>query len=287
MTKTGFYLFILFFILAGCEEFMDVSFNSNSEGNLVVEGLLTTDTTAHQVRLSWTGDYFKRESQNMVTGVDVSINDGEEIFILTENINEPGIYRTDSNVYGETGKTYTLNIRLNDGTEYSATESIWPLPEIDSIKQSVNYNHLDFSMERYGYGYDILYYGMEPEGVGEYYSWDLYIDDVLYTDTIFETVFTDDEFVDGNYIRDFEIFFIDDDDILSDSAKVELVMYSISREYYLFLIGLMLETKWRGSPWDGPPADVPSNVSNGAKGYFRASDKKSTTMILHKTPRIE
>lgn len=287
MKKIVFYLFILFFVFAGCEDIMDVSFSSNAERTLVVEGIITTDTTAHQVVLSWTGDYFERGPQNMETGAEVSITDGEKPFILTDNINEPGIYRTDSSVYGETGKTYTLNIRLSDGTEYSATETISPLPEIDSIKQSVNYYHLDHPAERYGYGYDILYYGPEPAGVGDYYLWNLFMDDVLYTDTIFETVFTDDEFVDGNYIKDFEVFFIDDDDVNADSVSVELVMYSISKEYYLFLIGLMLETKWRGSPWDGPPANVPSNISNDARGYFRASDKKTASMMLYKLPRLE
>lgn len=286
MKKIGIFLSILSVIVISCEDILNVSFSSNSEKKLVVEGVISTDTSAHQVMLSRTGDYFERDTQNMVTDAIVSITDGEKTFLLSENINKPGIYRTDSNVYGETGKTYTLNIRLNDGTEYSAIESISPLPEIDSIEQSVNYYHMDFSTERYGYGYDIIYYGPEPEGVGDFYLWNLYINDVLYTDTIFETVFTDDEFVDGNYISGFEIFFVAEQDIPADSAVIRLEMYSISEEYYLFLIGLMLETKWRGSPWDGPPASVPSNISNGAKGYFRASDMKTATMILYKTERI-
>jgi hypothetical protein len=286
MKNTGIFLSILAFFLLSCEEMMDVSFSSNVNKKLVVEGVFTTDTTAHQVMLSWTGDYFARDTQNMETDAVVSITDGEKTMILTENINEPGIYRTDSNVYGETGKTYTLNIKLSDSSKYSATESISPLPEIDSITQSGNYNHMEYSTEKYGYGYDIIYFGPEPEGVGDYYLWSLYINDVLYTDTIFETVFADDEFIDGNYIRDIELFFIKEEEIPGDSAVIRLEMYSISEEYYLFLIGLMLETKWRGSPWDGPPANVPSNISNGARGYFRTSDKKTATMILYKTERI-
>lgn len=287
MKKTGFYLAVIFIILTGCEEMMDVSFSSNAERRLVVEGVFTTDTTAHQVMLSWTGDYFKRDAQNMVAGAEVSITDGENTFLLTEDAGEHGIYRTRSDVYGETGKTYTLNIRLDDGAEYSASEELYPLPEIDSIQQSENYNHLDFAREWYGYGYDIFYYGPEPEGVGNFYLWSLYINDVLYTDTIFEQVFSDDEFIDGNYIKDALLFFIKEDDVPSDSAQVRLEMYSISEEYYDFLIGLMLETMWRGSPWDGPPANVPSNINNGAKGYFRVSDKKTATLTLHKTPGIK
>jgi hypothetical protein len=282
-----FKLFILVpaIAISACEDIMDVSFSGNGEKVLVVEGSITTDTTTHQVTLSRTGDYFDKGAQDMESGAQVTITNGEKTLWLTEA--EPGVYRTDQDVYGEIGKKYTLNIVLEDGSLYSASETISPLPEIDSIRQSDNYYHMVPPMEWFGYGYDILYYGPEPEGVGDCYLWNLYIDDILYTDTIFETVFTDDEFVDGNYIKDFDVFFVKDEDIHADSVKVSLVMYSISEEYYEFLIGLMLETKWRGSPWDGPPANVPSNISNGAKGYFRASDVKTSTTILHKLPRMK
>jgi hypothetical protein len=272
-------------LISACEDIMDVSFIGNGEKVLVVEGSITTDTTAHQVILSRTGDFFDKDAQDMEEGAQVSITDGERTYWLTEA--EPGVYLTEPDVYGEIGKTYTLNIGLDDGSRYSASETISPLPEIDSIRQSDNYYHMVPPMGWFGYGYDILYYGPEPRGVGDCYLWNLYIDDILYTDTIFETAFTDDEFVDGNYIKDFEVFFVNDADIQADSVKVNLVMYSISVEYYEFLIGLMLETKWRGSPWDGPPANVPSNISNGAKGYFRASDLKTSTMILRKLPRMK
>jgi hypothetical protein len=48
-------------------------------------------------------------------------------------------------------------------------------------------------------------------------------------------------------------------------------MISISKAYYDFLTALMIETVWRGTPWDGPPANIPGNISNGGKGFFRAS----------------
>ncbi len=57
-------------------------------------------------------------------------------------------------------------------------------------------------------------------------------------------------------------------------------MYSISKAYYEFLSALMVETIWRGSPWDGPPANIPGNVSNGGNGFFRASDVKRKDRIF-------
>ena len=109
------FLFILslsVFILSGCEEIMDLQFEGSGLKTLVVEGKITTDTTAHQVMLSWTGDFFNKPPQDMVTGAILTLSDGEKTFNLSET--QPGIYSTDPDIYGEPGKTYTLNIRLSD-----------------------------------------------------------------------------------------------------------------------------------------------------------------------------
>ena len=42
----------------------------------------------------------------------------------------------------------------------------------------------------------------------------------------------------------------------------------------------MLETEWRGGLFDSPPANVPSNVSNGALGYFGAAGRSEYTIVI-------
>ena len=268
-------------LLMGCEEYLDETFDSSSETKLVVEGSITTDTTAHTVILSRSGDFFEKGPQVMETGANVTITDGEKEFVLTEE--EPGIYKTDSTVYGEIGKIYTLNIRLNDNTFYTASEKIVGLPEIDSI---IPKYEAGFSQNSGGltYGFYLNYYGPEPKGLGDYYMWQLYLDNQLYNDSLQESVFTSDDFVDGNYIKDFEIFFVPEDALQKDTTLAIVDMYSISKEYNDFLTSLLLETVWKGSPWDGPPANAVSNVSNGALGYFRASDKKTAVTRIIKNP---
>lgn len=270
---------ILFFI--GCEETMDIELSSDATKKLVVEGGITTDTTNHTITLSWSDDYFSVDKQQMATNASVSIHSGNETFILEEI--SPGVYQTSNDVYGKRNHSYTLHIALPNGNIYEAQETINPLPEIDSITHSENYNHFVPPMNRFGFGYDIFYYGYEPPGTGDFYMWNLYLNDILYTDTITEILFTDDEFVDGNYIRDFDVHFIREEDIKQDTNIVTLEMKSISREHYDFLVSLMLETVWKGSPWDGPPANVPSNISNNGLGYFYACDvKRSMLKLIHK-----
>jgi hypothetical protein len=261
---------------------MDLHIAGSGLKTLVVEGQITTDTTAHQVMLSWTGDFFDKPSQDMVTGAILSIDDGEKTFRLTESQEQPGIYKTDPDVCGEIGKTYTLHISLADGREFTGSEELPACAKIDSIAQSDDYNHGYFGFEYYGY--DLLLYALEPEPAGDNYMYFLYLNDSLCTDSLSKVLFASDEFVNGNYINGLPTILIAEDQFLADSMKVTLEMQSISTAYYEFLTGMLLEI-WRGTPWDGPPANVPGNMNNGARGYFRASGVQRKTRIFYATPR--
>ncbi len=273
-------IFVIFgLFLTGCEEYLDERFVGDSARDLVVEGGITTDTMAHKISLSWSGDFFDKGPKEMVTDADVSISDGQNSVILGET--EPGIYSTSAGYHGIIGNTYTLSIRLPDGSSYSSSEKINPLPEIDSIRFEKT-SGFDAESGELTEGYNLLYYGPEPEGIGDHYLWSVLMDGVLYTDTLYENVFTSDEFVDGNYIKDLELFFIPDDRLPEKPVTITLEMFSISKEYYDYITGIMLETVWKGSPWDGPPANAVGNISNGALGFFTASDKKTISKVLQK-----
>jgi hypothetical protein len=267
-----------FFMLVSCEEIMNVDFAGNSAKNLVVDGAITTDTTQHLVTLSYTGDYFEIAPQDMATGAIVYISDGTDSIPLSEL--KPGVYATGSDVAGKVGKKYTLHVTLPDGREFTASDSLEACSKIDSIRQSENYNQY-----MAGYGYDVLFYGHEPQPAGNHYMYDLEINNKMYTDTITEVNFASDEFVNGSFVRDYQVFRIREKDLTDLTAKVTLEMYSISKAYYEFLTALMVETVWRGSPWDGPPANIPGNVSNGGNGFFRASDVKRKDRIFYQLPR--
>lgn len=177
-------LCFLIFTLTGCEEIMDIQLAGDGKKTLVVEGRITSDTMAHQILLSWTEDFFKKPPQDMATGAALTISDGNSIYNLTET--QPGVYYTDPDVYGEAGKTYTLHIRLQDGSEYTGSDKMKSCPEFDSIVQSDNYNHGFAGFQLYGY--DLLFFGNEPEPVGDQYMFLLYFNDSLCSDTLNEVV---------------------------------------------------------------------------------------------------
>jgi hypothetical protein len=280
MKKFMFLILILSFY--SCEEIMHIEFKSDGKKNLVVEGEITSDTLAHQVILSYTGDYFKKQPRDPAYGAMVTITDGEQEFKLNE-IRE-GIYATSPDVFGIPGKSYTLNVVLQDGREYTGSDQLVYCADFDSIVQTNNYKHFGPPGTN-NYGYDVLFFGQEPASSVDNYMFLLYLNDTLYTDTIFEAAFVSDEYFNGSYIFELPLFYIPENDFRGDSMKVTLEMHSISKSYYDYLVGLMLETVWRGSPWDGPPANVPSNINNEARGFFRASDIKRKTKYFYSTPR--
>lgn len=278
------FMIAVFFMLSGCEEYLDVQFDNDAVAKLVVEGALSTDTTTHTIMLSRSRDFFEKGEQIMETGAEISVSDGYTTHPYTEV--EPGIYQTEPTAYGMVGSNYTLNITLDNGSVYSASEKIVRLPEIDSVI-AIPGPGFDHNTGQRVKGYYINYYGPEPEGPGHCYLWNLYIDGRLRSDSIHKQVFTDDEFVDGSYIKDLELFFIKESEFLSDTMEIEIEMFSISKAYYNYMLGLMLETVWKGSPWDGPPANAVSNISNGALGFFRASDRKTARTIIIKQQTTE
>lgn len=261
------FIAIVIVMAAACTEPLDVDYEGKSTNSLIVDGSITNDTAAHQVILSRTMDYTSNELVYETDAV-VTISDGEKEFQLSEK--EPGMYYTESTVFGEIGKTYILNIETLDGKTYEAVSKMEPISTIDSItfkKEYVDFLETDF--------YKVYFFGQESPELGQYYYWDLYINDSLMNDTISETRFEEDAWVNGVYLSDFDIYWMTDEEIKgnADTLEVELVMYSMPKEYYMYLFELMSETDWRGSPWDATPANVSTNISNGGLGFFVARAK--------------
>jgi hypothetical protein len=278
MKRILFYLFMAAVLLQSCEEPMDVKFNETGTKKIIVEGSITTDTMSHMIMLSWSSDFFSNDPQQMVNNADLRITDGEKIFKLNETI--PGVYFTEPSVYGETDKTYTLQIKLEDGRAYTASDRLNPLPEVDSVtvRDTVLYQGPDKGNIS---GYAIMYYGFEKPSPGDFYLWNLYINDTIFNKYYWNSTFTDDKFVNGSYIHDFMVYFIEDSDLKKDTNSIVLESLSITKNYYNFLVDSNQETVWRGSPWDAPPANITSNIENGA-GFFKASAVKRNKIVLIK-----
>ena len=271
------------FTFYSCEEKIDFDLNNQENSRLVVEGSITDQAKAHVVKLTRTTSYYENQPAPKETGATVTISDGTSTHTLTET--SAGVYETAPTYKGEIGKSYTLEITTKDNDSYSATSTIYSVAPIDTIGAIYEEGYHEGGAYYHG-GYTLMHFGPEPAGIGNNYMWLVDLNGKSLTKNVSEITFVTDEFVDGNYINGFEFHFIDELDAdsilaLEDTLKLTVEMHSISRGYYEFMLAIMLETDWRGGLFDGPPANIPSNISNGALGYFRASAVSSMYQEIH------
>jgi len=261
---------ILFSLFGQCTERIDVKVDSTYT-RLVVEGYVSTDTMSHFVKLTTTRDYFYNNPSPGVPNAIVRIDDGETITELKESADQPGKYLTDPDFYGEPGKTYTLmisNVDVDgDGIleEYIASSILNPVNEIDSIAlEHIGSNH--FSV------YQVLVYAWDsPEK--DYYAFKVHKNNKLMTDTLYELIVQDDEFFNGNYTYGIPSQFFDqykEEEVIHNGDTITFEINGITEEYYNYVTEALSEIYTQTPLFSGPPANISTNVSNGAVGFFVA-----------------
>jgi hypothetical protein len=270
MKKIIYIVITLLVFTSACTESFDVELDSTYV-RFVVQGSISDERKAHQVSLTKSADYFSNAPAPRITGATITISDGENTFDLTEV--SDGLYETDT-IAGEVGKTYTLTIN-SEGETYTSSCYLNYCAPIDLI----NFGYYDWS-EYYETNDTMLYIllnALEPETPGDFYLWNVYKNGVLESDTLHEVYFSDDIFVNGNYMYDVMVQLVED---VSIGDTITLEMQAITEEYYNYITQLMTETIWNMGPLDGPPANPAGNISNGAMGFFLAYSVENITSIV-------
>jgi hypothetical protein len=264
-------IYILLLVLAGfgCTERIDVDFQGQEYERLVVEATLTSDTMAHQVILSRTTNFNYKGAPPGVSNALVEIEDDDgNVHLLTENPSKPGTYETSPDYHTVMGKTYTLNITLEeaigDNKFYTATETAPFVNQVDSI-------HLVLQEDWGSEGFIEVqcYYQDPPEK--NFYMFNIFINDRLITDTLSERMVTDDEFYNGSYTNGIGVGWLNQaigKEKVNPGDVVTFQAGSITEGYANFVWSLQEEVGFSTPLFSGPPANVKGNLSNGAIGYF-------------------
>jgi len=251
-------------LLGGCTEKIDIELDSTYE-RLVVEGNVSTDTATQWIRLTRSSDYYSGTPSKAVSNATVKLNDGSETWTLQENLENPGYYETDADFFGETGKTYNLDIDLPEpiGEEknYTSSGKIMAIGEIDSIR--VEYNP-DWEI------YEVQIFAWEPPTT-DFYMFEVLKNGELLTDSINKVWISDDKYFNGNYTYGALVGILDPDnprEAPSPGDVITLKMSSITKAYYNYILELQDQTfQYRNPLFSGPPANVTSNIEN-ALGFF-------------------
>lgn len=270
-TLKRYILFPVILLLAyACTEKIDVRLDSTYT-RLVVDGAIGSDTGAYEVRLTKTADYFYNEPVPRVVNAQVVLTDGTNNYPLYET--EPGvsgIYATDTSFHGTAGTDYTLNILLEEeiaGTkEYTAACRMNPVTKIDSIQAVFQ---PDWGENGF---WEVRVFAQEPGDEVNYYLFQLYRNGTLLTDSISKYMITDDVYFNGNYITGATAMYLDNSDTaqsISPGDTIVLKMSGITKEYYDFIFQVQM-AGFNIPFFSSPPANVYTNVSHDAVGFFAA-----------------
>ncbi|QNF33052.1 DUF4249 domain-containing protein [Adhaeribacter swui] len=266
----------------------------NEEQKLVVEGLITNEKPPYSVRLTYTGTFMAGRiapASLAVSGALVTISDNTGASVtLKPIIQQPGIYRTsDSSFVGQVGKSYTLKVVTPQGKTFiSSPELLLPVPPIENLT-AVFKEIPDYSKPS---GYQVMADTKDPAETENYYRWTAYgysrreslgaprAGGICCTNCwipVFDNrtnIYTDD-FINGNYIKNREVFFAPY--YARGKLFAEVSQYSLTRAAYQFWKRFQEQQSRVGSIFDPLPAPIEGNMANAenpaelALGYFGAS----------------
>lgn len=188
-----------------------------------------------------------------------------------------GYYQT-TNLIGVPGRTYFLKV-IHGQKEYNAQETMLPVPKIDSVRVGIKYS----IKENIPYRVARLYFS-EPQQQTNYYlapTWNgsgidedvPFLFPIASARQCFQAIIFDDRLL-GPFVNG---IFVDEtcakeqvpSDKIFDWGNTYLL--SLSQQHYLYLKTLFDQLKSDGGAYKPTPANPPSNLSNGALGYFGAS----------------
>jgi hypothetical protein len=275
-------LFLLLF--TACEDVIEVKLSDENLNLLGVEANITTQDQP-TVFLYQTLQVDQDRAYPGISGAVVTVSDNAtpaNSVTLVEDALRKGFYHVpqNANYLGVAGREYTLKIQTG-GVTLAAKDKITKVEPIDSMKvfPSLRGDKLFLG---------VFTFGKEPKGVGNFYKWDVLVNDSVITNKEHLAI-ASDEFVDGNYITQLEIYtdFHDikkpEDRTINLKDTVVVRQTSISEFAYNFYFQ-MINQSTTGGLFSVPPANIKSNFTSSdgkpVLGLFIARDIVTSNAVV-------
>jgi len=245
-----------------CQKVVDLKLDSAAT-QIVIEGNITNFRATQTVTISQSVPFTNTNTFPPVSGATVTISDDKgNSYKLTESPTVHGTY-TIANLAGKSGTTYTLTVVAN-GKTYTGSST---------MPGTVFYQPLSYSNDTFKAGSQLITVNfMDPPNIPNQYHFILYVNSVqVKTIYVSNDQFTDGGSVDINlYQNDFTI--AKGDTILVEEQGIDQKMFN-----YWFSLSQQQDN---GSGVGTTPANPPSNLSNGALGYFSAHTEVQQGTII-------
>ena len=264
-------------VWSSCEK--DVILNlADIEGQyVIVEANITDGEKIQWVKLSYSSSYYDVTRGRGINNAAVQIKSGDDIFVFEPWNSDtlPGYYYNTeiSQQLGE--KTYELSIEV-EGEKFTALSELKPVPSLDSLSIKINpFSSLGFTQDTI---YDIFVHFRDLPTEGNHYLFNYAVNDTIKTPRPTDKSLVSDENL-QEYVS-LAIFNINRAD-LKDGDEIMLEIRSISKENFDFYNIFFFQTDLSGNPFAGaPPANIPTNLSEGARGFFQVSATGQYSIIF-------
>jgi len=273
-------LVVLISFMYSCTEIVDIELDSTYT-RLVVYGTVTTDSIHHEVELTTTTDYFFSEAPPQVDNATVTVSFNGSTVTLQPSPERPGTYFFPEAVRGVPGVQYDLLIEDVDidqdgiSETYSASTVMPGILPPDSIS-------VQKFISPFFSGYQVAIWSPDPPGAN-YYNFKLWRNNELLNKRLSDYTVQPDDLFQDNYIPGLPIGFLNDDDedeVVLPGDTVTLELNSIREEYYNFITEAQNEIFGNNPLFSGPPANVSTNLENGAVGIFTAYSIERVSKII-------
>ncbi len=304
------YIFICISI-ASCTKEVQIDIPGYEE-QIVIDGVIETDQPAI-VLLSSTANIYSPTNleaylNGFVSGATVVVSDGSIndtlVEICTDNLppgteeiaaaffgipvdqlvtlNLCGYFSTQ--IVGEVGKTYTLNVEVN-GESYSSVTSILDPTSLDSL-----YWKPEPPLESHGWSWAVL---NDPTGLNDAYRWEVkrlnvlpdgtqdplfykpfgpFFDDAFFDGLTFEFAYENPiNFFDETVSDDYRGYYEQGDTILVKLSKLGKAEFDFFEKKYN-------QMYTAGNPF-ATPTNIPSNIEGGALGVWAGFSPWSDTLV--------
>lgn len=264
--KNLFLTIVSLFIITSCEKDIDLDLKDQS-GKIVIEGNVTDESGPYYVKISKSVSFKETGPYPAVENALVVLSDDAG---QTETLKYAGNgYYTTQTFVGNPGRTYTLKVTAG-GQQYSAQSSMPQPVALDDLEQ-------DSFMVAGEKAYTLLPVFTDPPALGNRY---LFLYSVNNSPKKFFSAFADN--VNNGLPNQRPLLMPNDKKDIKVAAgdTIYVEMQCIDNNIYLYYTALI--QSFDGGTGSGiTPANPPSNISNGALGYFSAHT------VIHKEAVIQ
>lgn len=264
MKKLLLFALPLLALLSSCDDKIDLKLNSSNPYLNVDADIDNLTETRDTVHISTTIGYLEQGKLPAVKGAFVVLSGSDGTLDTLQEVKD-GSYVVNDGWAGQPGQTYTLAIRLTDGTRFQAAAKMPRVQVLDSL--TARYKK---DTPPYDDGYYVGLWFTENPGKGDYFLFELVKNDTL--QNLPQNLFViNDDLSDGQRVLGPELN--NRPYIKGDTAFVRIC--TVTEDAYYFYTELQVQLN-NGGLFAQPPANVRTNIVNITPG----SEMKTTGYFL-------